>query len=363
MTIPRPQLWRTAAAAVVACAAAAGIAPILAQAPAPNGLEALWYSTGSEISTASFLAHAGQISIVAPQVFKFEKNGAITGHVDPRLVQRARAEHVKLVPLVVNPGFDQQLVHTILTQTSAKRRAIGALGALCRDEHLDGIQFDLENVNVADKAAFTEFVRESADTVHKAGCTLSAAVVPRLNESRGASSYSRWMFDNWRGAYDYKALAQSLDFISYMTYAEHTGNSTPGPVAGYPWMEACLQYVLSLGVPPEKISLGIPSYSDWWYPSYDRKAGPRERGRDISYAKAESLLAGAHTQAVWDDEEKSPVARWSEDGVLQHAWLEDARAFAAKLELVRKYHLRGYSVWVLGTEDPAVWKRGGPPAP
>jgi spore germination protein len=66
---------------------------------------------------------------------------------------------------------------------------------------------------------------------------------------------------------------------------------------------------------------------------------------------------------VWDDEEKSPVARWSEDGVLQHAWLEDARAFAAKLELVRKYHLRGYSVWVLGTEDPAVWKRGGPPAP
>jgi spore germination protein YaaH len=166
------------------------------------------------------------------------------------------------------------------------------------------------------------------------------------------------MFDNWRGAYDYKALAESLDFISYMTYAEHTGNSTPGPVAGFPWMEACLRYVLSLGVPPEKISLGIPSYSDWWYPSYDRKAGPRARGRDISYAKAESLLAGANVHAVWDDQEKSPVARWSEDGVFQHAWLEDARAFAAKLALVRQYHLRGYSVWVLGTEDPAVWKGG-----
>ena len=36
-------------------------------------------------------------------------------------------------------------------------------------------------------------------------------------------------------------------------------------------------------------------------------------------------------------------------------WIEDARAFAAKLELVKKYQLRGYSVWVLGTEDPAVW--------
>jgi spore germination protein YaaH len=27
----------------------------------------------------------------------------------------------------------------------------------------------------------------------------------------------------------------------------------------------------------------------------------------------------------------------------------------AKLGLVRRYNLRGYSVWVLGTEDPAVW--------
>ncbi len=243
-----------------------------------------------------------------------------------------------------------------MTRAPARRRAVHALAQLCRDEHLDGIQFDLENVNVADKAALNEFVRESADSVHAAGCTLSAAVVPRPNDDRGASTYSRWMFDNWRGAYDYKSLAESLDFISYMTYAEHTGNSTPGPVAGFPWMEASLAYVLSLGVPPSKISLGIPSYSDWWYPSYDRKDGPRSRGRDISYAKAESLLVQVHAQATWDDEQKSPVAHWSEDGVFQHLWIEDARAFAAKMELVKKYHLRGYSVWVLGTEDPAVWK-------
>jgi spore germination protein YaaH len=26
-----------------------------------------------------------------------------------------------------------------------------------------------------------------------------------------------------------------------------------------------------------------------------------------------------------------------------------------KLELVNQYQLRGYSVWVLGTEDDAVW--------
>ncbi|MEP6832857.1 MAG: glycoside hydrolase, partial [Gemmatimonas sp.] len=54
--------------------------------------------------------------------------------------------------------------------------------------------------------------------------------------------------------------------------------------------------------------------------------------------------------------QKSPTASWSEHDVFQHLWEEDARAFVAKLGLVQKYHLRGYSVWVLGLEDPKTWK-------
>ena len=95
------------------------IACSLALAAAARGLpaqqlEALWYSTGGERSTESFLAHAGHISIVSPQVFSFDKEGTIHGHLDRRLVDTARARGVKLVPLVVNPGFDQPLIHRIL---------------------------------------------------------------------------------------------------------------------------------------------------------------------------------------------------------------------------------------------------------
>jgi len=41
--------------------------------------------------------------------------------------------------------------------------------------------------------------------------------------------------------------------------------------------------------------------------------------------------------------------------VFQHLWLEDATAFMAKREVALHRRLRGYSVWVLGHEDPAVW--------
>ena len=80
------------------------------------------------------------------------------------------------------------------------------------------------------------------------------------------------------------------------------------------------------------------------------------RGDDISYARAESILVKSNVKARWDDIQKAPTASWSEHDVFQHIWEEDARAFVTKLGLVTKYHLRGYSVWVLGAEDPATWR-------
>lgn len=317
--------------------------------------EALWYARG-EASVTSFLAHADRISAISPQTFTLDRNGNITGGIDPRIVATARARGVKLIPLVMNPGFDQPSIHRVLTDAGSRTRALANLGRMCTEHKLDGIQFDIENVHVRDKDAFTSFARDAAAIVHKAGCTLSAAVVPRTGEDRGPTAYHQWIWDNWRGAYDYKALAESLDFLSYMTYAQHTGNTPAGPVAGFPWVEACLKYVLSLGVPPTKISLGLASYSDWWFPAWDEKAGPRMRGHDISWARGMEILGKAHVSATWDDEQKAPSAAWDEHGVFQYVWLEDARAFAAKLDLVRAYGLRGYSVWKLGDEDPKTWE-------
>jgi len=334
--------------------AALVLSALSAQPLAAQKLEALWYLRGEE-SIQAFIAHADQITIVSPQVFSMDSAGFIRGSVDPRVIATAKAKGVKLIPLVMNPGFDQPSIHRVLNNPGARAQALRSLAALCRDNKFDGIQFDFENFHVSDKDTFTSFTREAVDSVHRAGCTLSAAVVPRLGEDAGTGNYDRWIHENWRAAFDYKALADTLDFISYMTYAQHTGGSPPGPVAGYPWMLACLKYVLSLGVPPSKISLGLAGYSDWWYAEYDEKNGSRLRGSDISYARGMEILARARVTPVWDDTQKAPYAMWEERVVFQHLWLEDARAFMAKLELVKAYGLRGYSVWLLGSEDPKVW--------
>ncbi|MBI3568012.1 MAG: glycosyl hydrolase [Gemmatimonadetes bacterium] len=341
-----PRIARLAALAVAVRGAAAQSRP-----------EALWYATGGEESVQSFLAHADRISIVSPQTYVVDSSGTVSGYIDRRLVDAARAKGVKVVPLVMNPGFDQPTMHRILVHPDARRRAIRSITALCRENGFDGIQFDFENIHIGDKDAFTSFTRETADSLHAAHCTLSAAIVPRTGDLAGQTPYHAWIFDNWRGAYDLKALAESLDFISYMTYAQHTGGSTPGPVAGYAWMERALKFALAQGVPPQKLSLGLASYSDWWYPAYDAKLGPRTTGRDVSYGTAMGVLARSGITPTWDERQKSYFALWDEDGVFQYVFIEDARSFEAKLALVKQYGLRGYSVWVLGSEDPAVWNR------
>jgi spore germination protein YaaH len=321
-----------------------------AQAP-----ERLWYATNDERSVQSFLAHADRISVVAPQSFSMDSIGLIWGQVDPRMVATARAKGVKLIPLIVNPGFDQSIFHRVLVTPESRRRAVRNITALCRDNKFDGIQFDFENVRVTDRDAFTSFSREVADSLHGVGCSLSAAVVPRASDYPGPTPYHKWIYDNWRGAYDYKALADAMDFLSLMTYSQHTRRTPPGPVAGYPWMEDVVKYVLGLGVPASKISLGLPSYSAWWYPTYDAQGGAHMAGGGLTYEAAIGILARNRVTPVWDDRQKEAYAFWQNDGINEFLFLEDARSFAARQALVSQYKLRGYSVWVLGFEDPRVW--------
>ena len=83
--------------------------------------EALWYMVAGERSVQSFLAHADQISVVSPQVFHLDSLGVVSGTLDARVIATAREKKVKLVPLVMNPGFDQVAFHRVLTISDARK--------------------------------------------------------------------------------------------------------------------------------------------------------------------------------------------------------------------------------------------------
>lgn len=321
----------------------------------PTRPELLFYMTGSDASFASFKAHAADITVVAPQVFAVDSLGVVWGHVDPRVLEIAHRQHVRVVPLVVNAGFSQPDIHRLLHDPGAAGRAIHSLVRLAAKHGFDGWQLDFEHIAMSDRDALTAFVRRVAAALHARGRTLSVAVVPWSGEV-ATSPYAAYMEKNWRGAYDAKALADAADFISLMTYAQHGGSTGPGPVAGLPWMERMLDAALKAGVPRAKLSLGLPSYSGYWHTTWDARAGAHEEGQDVGFERASALLRQGGATTRWLPAIGESLAHWSRSGTWEWMFLEDRRAFAARLDLLQRYPgLRGISVWVLGTEDPGIW--------
>lgn len=294
---------------------------------------------------------------MAPGAYSVDEDGIVWGAIDPRVIALANAHGIGVMPLVVNPGFDQQMLHKLLVNSEARTRAVASFVDLCiKNKHI-GIQFDFENLHITDKDAFTQFYKEAAEALRNRGFKISVAVVHRPEEYAGPTPYHKWLFENWRAGYDLKELAAAGDFISVMTYSQHTRRTTPGPSAGLPWVMKNVEFFLQF-VPPEKLSLGIPTGAMHWYTALDTVryvANARSWSNSVSYQTAAGLIEKHHARLNWDEEQQVSYAAFENAGLFEYLFLEDARSFKAKYELMRKHKLRGFSVWVLGSEDPEIW--------
>lgn len=338
----RTSLWMPALA--LACVAAA---PAGTPARKPQ-ITTLMYLVNRPDSIASFRAHADRISIIAPQTFSMDAKGFVLGEVPPEVMRIAAEKHVAVTPLVVNRGFNQPLMHTVLDAPESRARAIRYLIYYAlRDGYL-GFQFDYENIHYTYRDKFTVFFKEAAREFHKHRLQLSAAVVGRQSDTRNSNSPGG--YDNWSGVYDYQEMGKLADFISVMAYAEHGATADPGPVAGFPWVKRIAEYSVQT-MPGRKISLGVPFYGMRW----EAADPPRKwRGRSARFSDAAAAMAGA--QAVWDETENSPHLSFDTNGRLTELWFENAGSLQAKMQLAHEKGFLGISAWVLGQEDPAFWE-------
>ena len=68
--------------------------------------ENLFYMVDTPSSFRSFKENAGQISIVCPQTFNVSSGGVVYGSVDRRVLEISKENNIKVMPLLVNKGFD-----------------------------------------------------------------------------------------------------------------------------------------------------------------------------------------------------------------------------------------------------------------
>jgi len=317
---------------------------------------ALFYMTNSPSSVRSFLAHSKKIGILVPTWYSVDATGLVSGAPIPEVLRIAHQENLPVMPIIGSTG--KAAFHTLLGDPAAQDAMIKSIIQRAKLNGYTGFQFDFEDVIWTDRDALSSLVTKSADALHAAGLKLSIATVPNAPGYPGASPFARWIYSDWRGAYDLKALAKSVDLICLMTYDQHTRWTTPGPVAGWQWTVDNLDYALKV-VPPQKLSLGIPLYGYHWYtgnPVINGKEHHNQTADYISEPNVALIEQEYNVKPQWDPVDHTAWFYFYRDQMREWIFFTDAHTFEDRYNLAEQHHIQGFCSWVLGTEDPTIWK-------
>jgi spore germination protein YaaH len=319
---------------------------------------ALFYMTDNPDSIRSFFAHSAKIDLLVPTWYSVDENGLVTGGPNPAVLDAAHREGLPVMPIVAL--FGKKKFHLLVASVEAQDRLNDALLREAKLHGYAGFQFDFENLDYLDRDGLSAVVARSAGVLHKAGLQLTIATVPNAPGYPGKGGFARWIYTDWRGAYDLAALSKSVDLICLMTYDQHTRWTMPGPVAGWQWTLDNLNYALE-SVPKEKLSLGIPLYGYHWFtsePTVDKLTDVEHPNLSADYISTPDALQLANAfggKLDWDSGDHSAFFYFYRDQMREWIFYTDLRTFRDRYQLVADHGLQGFCSWVLGSEDPEIW--------
>jgi len=295
-----------------------------------------YYFPQDSTSLDSLRTNIGHLDVVAPHWLTIDGAGTVEtiGNIG------AAATFLRGTNAVILPSValtSKYAGHQIVTDPDVSSEALNQL--VDAVETWDGLALDFEGMDAGDRPYLTAFINTLGSALHARGKYYAMALPAKTSDAK----------TGWSGSYDYAAIAQSADLYLVMAYGFKTGSSAiPGSSAPLPWMDSAMAYAVR-EIPGDRVVLGVPFYGYDWNVS----TGPPARA--LRYRDTRELLERTGATTSIDPESSSAMFEYTEGGQSHEVWYEDERSLAPKLNLVRKYGLRGVGAWRLGQEDPRSW--------
>ncbi len=256
------------------------------------------------------------------------------------------APRLKLMPLVSNAHddvWDQAAADAVILDPGARKVLLAQLGSLARTKGYGGYIFDLENLSARARGGYPALLAAARAALSPSHLQVWASVGAGAEEPL-------------------KAVATAADAAVLMAYDECWATSNAGPIAGADWLRSLLSERLA-GVDPQRVVIALAAYG------YDWPDG--KPGRPIGAPQAMALAARMKAPLARDGASGNAHFSYLAAGAGHQVWFLDARAFAADRAAAAAFRPRGYALWRLGLEDPALWnlprtiaaERAGGPAP
>ena len=284
------------------------------------------------------------LDVISPTWFSIiDSEGNIYKKGDINYVNWAHKNGYKVWALIDN-SFDPDITSIILNNTELREKVINQILVYAGLYNLDGINIDFENINIKDRDMLTQFIRELAPIMKEQGLVLSMDITVKS------------LSENWSLCYDRQELAKAVDYLALMAYDEHWGSSpVSGSVASIGWVEKGIVQLLELGVPPQKILLGIPFYTREWQEKVLEDGRLEVKSKALSMDSVKTRIKENDAKITWQQEIGQNFMSYTKNGYTYKIWIEDEKSIALKSSLVKNYDLAGTAAWRKGFEEPQIW--------
>ena len=310
----------------------------------------LGYIYSSSISHSQIIENTkDSINVVSPTCFDLNLEGRleINNLLDKEFIVEMHKKGIKVTPFLSN-HWGQKRAQKMLDNPMP---LINELVTAINEYNLDGVNVDIENIEVSYKDKLTNFVKLLREAL---GDEKTISVAVAANPKRLKAT--------WVASYDYKGLSEYSDYLVLMAYDEHSAGGAEGPVASIGFVKDSLDYMLET-VSKDKVVLGMPLYGRFW------KEGAEIGGEAIVIGAVEKLIKKYNLVPIFDTETKTAKLTIDIDGITKNIyangryldegtyniWYENESSIKAKLKLVNEYNILGTALWALDSEGKEFW--------
>jgi peptidoglycan-N-acetylglucosamine deacetylase len=317
---------------------------------APGGatrpLSVGFYVSWDENSRPSLAQHIDQLDVVSPQwIFLNGSLGPVTVTSDPQAeaIIASAKNSPSVLPSITNAHdglFDGPMANALLLNSAARTALVTNLVNLAKNHGYGGYVFDLENLSPQALAQYPGLVAQAR-----------AALKPLGREVWVTAPFAN---PEWNP----KTFQQVSDTVVLMAYDEHWGGEAgqgggePGPPASQDWYEKNLAKDAAQ-LDPAKMVIALGDYGYDW--TLD-KSGKAISGAAENFYDATRDAHDSDASVSFDDDALNPTFGYiNDDGSKHVVWFLDASTVFNQVKVGDDYRPRGYALWRMGDEDPAVW--------
>jgi chitinase len=309
----------------------------------PSGKKTIFPAENIDFKTITHICHA----FVVPN-----KDGTLhyrEGFLYPELIRKAHEAGRKVLVSLGGGGGGRAVegFPPVAASRELRKKFISNLVDFCVTHGYDGIDFDWEYPKSTEErdnhAILVSELRDAVDQLDPP-LLITMAIGGRLGSDK---------------TFDHAILQEKLDWFNVMTYDFHgpwmnrAGHNSPiysvSP-RGNNVPQGCYSAISFLrddmGIPPEKLLLGLPFYGFVLKASHIH--GPSDGGRYIDYR--EIMLKWAEGGWTYEWDEVSMVPWMINDAHDSLITFDNPKSIALKCDFARVNELRGVMIWALGQD-------------